>query len=206
MALIARSNELRAILNERARDSMRAAGLLGRDIPGLARQPLAVGDVVVCRQNDRRLGVANGARGRIAGIDADGITVAIGDQRSVVLPLAYARSGALEHGYAITGHLSQAATFDHAMVVASPHHHTKQWSYTALSRSRTATRLVVLTESARDQPAEHSLPIDPLEAQDALTRVAACMTRNETEGERRRGSPSASTPLYQVDQSRARGR
>ena len=188
VALIARSNELRAILNQRARDSMHTAGLLGPDIPGLARLPLAVGDVVVCRQNNRHLEVTNGLRGRITSIDSACITVAITDTRSVQLPLVYARTGALEHGYAITGHLSQAATFDHVMVVAPPHHHTRQWSYTALSRSRTATRLVVLTESARDQPAEHSLPVDRLEARDALTRVAACMSRGETDPDRNVGS------------------
>ena len=105
VALIARSNELRAILNLRARHSMRAAGLLGPDSPGIARLPLAIGDVVVCRQNDRRLGVANGARGSIAAIEPTGITVAMTDARRIVLPLAYARSGALEHAYAITGHL-----------------------------------------------------------------------------------------------------
>ena len=164
------------------------AGLLGPDIPGLARLPLAVGDVVVCRQNNRHLEVTNGLRGRITSIDSACITVAITDTRSVQLPLVYARTGALEHGYAITGHLSQAATFDHVMVVAPPHHHTRQWSYTALSRSRTATRLVVLTESARDQPAEHSLPVDRLEARDALTRVAACMSRGETDPDRNVGS------------------
>ena len=185
VALIARSNELRAILTQRAREAMREAGLLGFDHTGLARLPLAVGDIVVCRQNDRRIGVANGARGRITSIDSAGIAVAITDTRSVVLPPAYARAGALEHAYAITGHLSQAATFEHAMVVAPPHHHTRHWSYTALSRSRAATRLIVLTESARDQPAEHSLPLDPLNANDALTRVAACMTRDEIEPERK---------------------
>ena len=31
---------------------MRAAGLLGPDVHGLAEIPLAVGDVVVCRRND----------------------------------------------------------------------------------------------------------------------------------------------------------
>ena len=94
------------------------------------------------------------------------------------------------------------------MVVAPPHHHTRQWSYTALSRSRAATRLLVLTESARDQPSEHSLPLDPLDAADALTRVAACMTRDETDQERKRGRAAAATPtpMHRIDQGRSRGR
>ena len=71
------------------------------------------------------------------------------------------------------------------MVVAPPHHHTQQWSYTALSRSRTPTQLLVLAETRRDQPAEHAPSLDLLDTDDALTRLAACMTRDETEAERR---------------------
>jgi conjugative relaxase-like TrwC/TraI family protein len=189
VVLIARSNHLRGVLNERARASMRASGLLGPDIDGIASVPLAVGDVVVCRQNDPRLGATNGARGRITSITPHELTLALSDHRRLSLPIAYAREGALEHAYAITGHLAQAATFDAAMVVAPAHHHTQQWSYTALSRSRSPTRVLVLTETERDQPAEHAVPLDPIDARDALTRLATCMTRDETEPERR--SPTA---------------
>jgi conjugative relaxase-like TrwC/TraI family protein len=189
IALIARSNHLRGVLNERARTSMRESGLLGPDITGIARVPLAVGDVVVCRQNDRHLGATNGARGRITAITPHELTLVMSDIRDVVLPHAYAREGALEHAYAITGHLAQGATFDAAMVVAPPHHHTQQWSYTACSRSRTPTRLLILTETARDQPAEHAPPLDSVDARDALMRLATCMTRDEIETERQ--SPAA---------------
>jgi conjugative relaxase-like TrwC/TraI family protein len=189
IALIARSNHLRGLLNQRARASMRESGLLGPDINGVASVPLAVGDVVVCRQNDPRFGATNGARGRITSITAQGFTLAMSDRRRLDLPLAYAREGALEHAYAITGHLAQAATFDAAMVVAPAHHHTQQWSYTAASRSRSPTRLLILTETARDQPAEHEAPLDPVDAREALTRLATCMTRDETETERRSATP-----------------
>ena len=52
------------------------------------------------------------------------------DDRVVRLARAYARARAVEHAYAITGHLSQAATFDSVMVVAPPHHHTRQFPTT----------------------------------------------------------------------------
>jgi hypothetical protein len=185
IALIARSHELRSLLNQHARESMRTVGRLGPDTHGLTAAPLAVGDVVVCRQNDTRLTITNGARGRITQITAEQITVALTDQRTVSIPAAYARAGALEHAYAITGHLAQAATFDAAMVVGPPHHHTQQWSYTALSRSRSPSELLVLTDAPRDQPAEHALPVDPLPTQDALARLATCLTRDEIETERR---------------------
>jgi conjugative relaxase-like TrwC/TraI family protein len=204
IALIARSHELRNLLNQHARDSMRTAGRLGPDTHGLTAAPLAVGDVVVCRQNDTRLAVTNGARGRITRITAEELTLALTDERTVSIPVAYARAGALEHAYAITGHLAQAATFDAAMVVGPPHHHTQQWSYTALSRSRTSTELLVLTDAPRDQPAEHAPPLDPLPTQDALTRLTTCLTRDELETERRsRTIPLAPTrPAQQHSRSR----
>jgi hypothetical protein len=183
---------------------MRTAGRLGPDTHGLTAAPLAVGDVVVCRQNDTRLAVTNGARGRITRITAEELTLALTDERTVSIPVAYARAGALEHAYAITGHLAQAATFDAAMVVGPPHHHTQQWSYTALSRSRTSTELLVLTDAPRDQPAEHAPPLDPLPTQDALTRLTTCLTRDELETERRsRTIPLAPTrPAQQHSRSR----
>jgi conjugative relaxase-like TrwC/TraI family protein len=184
IALIARSQELRSLLNQHARESMRDTGHLGPDVHGLTRAPLAVGDMVVCRRNDRRLAVTNGARGRVTQITAHEITLDMTDQRRVSIPPAYARAGDLEHAYAITGHLAQAATFDAAMVVAPPHHHTPQWSYTALSRSRSPTQLVLVTDAPREQPAEHATPLDSLTTPDALARLATCLTRDELETER----------------------
>ena len=86
IALIARSHHLRAILKARARESMRAAGLLGPDTQGLAEIPLALGDVVVCRRNDVHLGVANGARGRVREITPNTVVLAMTDDRVVRLP------------------------------------------------------------------------------------------------------------------------
>ena len=58
-----------ADLNERARARLREAGELGEvelELPGGA---FAVGDAVVIKRNDLRLGVANGQRGRVTGVD-----------------------------------------------------------------------------------------------------------------------------------------
>ena len=172
---------------------MLASGLLGPDIHGIAPVPLAVGDVVVCRKNNARLDVTNGTRGRVTNINLHELTLATNDKRSLVIPRAYAREGAVEHAYAITGHLAQSATFEAAMVVTAPHHHTQQWSYTALSRSRTRTQIVVLAEASRDLPAEHALPLDAVDPRDSLRQLATCMTRDEAEGERRPSTPSLTT-------------
>ena len=204
IVLIARSQELRGLLNQRARESMRDAGRLGPDVHGLTRTPLAVGDVVVCRRNDRRLAVTNGARGRVAQITEGEIKLDLADRRCVSIPRDYAQAGDLEHAYAITGHLAQGATFDAAIVIAPPHHHTRQWSYTALSRSRSPTDLVLVSDAPREQPAEHAAPIDPLTTSDALARLATCLTRDELETDRQartiQHAPTRSAPM------RSRGR
>ena len=188
IALVARTTH-----SEPSSTSARApqcgAGRLDRR-HGIASAPLAVGDVVACRRNDTRLGATNGTRGRITSISRH-------EQsrrprrisgRSCSRTPTRARVG-WNTPTPVTGHLAQGATFDAAMVVAPPHHHTQQWGYTALSRSRAPTQLVVLTESTRDQPSEHAAPVESLDARDALTRLAMCMTRDDTETER--SSPAA---------------
>jgi hypothetical protein len=91
-------------------------------------------------------------------------------------------------------------TFDAAIVIAPPHHHTLQWSYTALSRSRSRTDLVLVTDAPREQPAEHATPIDALTTSDALARLATCLTRDELETARQSRTiqlaPTRSAPQH----------
>ena len=54
-----------ADLNARARERAARRGALGRDELELAGGAFAVGDRVVVKRNDRRLGVNNGQRGRV---------------------------------------------------------------------------------------------------------------------------------------------
>jgi hypothetical protein len=49
----------------------------------------------------------------------------------------------VEHAYALTGHGMQGATVETAIVLASPRDLTAGWSYTALSRARGTTRLLI---------------------------------------------------------------
>ena len=63
------------------------------------------------------------------------------------LPAAYAA----EHAYALTGHGMQGATVQVAIVLASPRDLTAGWSYTALSRARGDTRLLVHDDDFSDR-------------------------------------------------------
>ena len=169
-----------------ARDSMRAAGRLGPDIHG--HRPRAARRRR-CRRlppQRRRLGVTNGARGRITSITARRAH-ARHERPAQRLDLptpthARARSSTPTRSPATSPKLRRSTppwSSPHA------HHHTQQWSYTALSRSRTPNATARPHRDGPDQPAEHAAPLDPIDARDALTRLATCMTRDESETERR---------------------
>ena len=69
IALIARSHELRGLLNQRARDSMRDAGRLGPDVHGLARMHRSRSETSSSAAETTAVSaVTNGARGRITAI------------------------------------------------------------------------------------------------------------------------------------------
>jgi ATP-dependent exoDNAse (exonuclease V) alpha subunit len=131
-----------ADLNQRARERLRDVGRLGPDELTTGTRAFAVGDRVVARRNDRRLGVVNGATGHLAAIDDRCVIVELDDGRRLRLPDAYARAGHLEHGYALTAHLAQGSTVDRAVVLGSDELY-REWGYTALSRHRTEARFYI---------------------------------------------------------------
>jgi len=139
--MIARDNDTRAALNSAARELWRALGLLGEEHT-YGPVELAVGDRVICRRNDRLIDVDNGMRGTVRHIDAEHVLIETDSGLVRELPAAYV-SEHLEHAYSLTGHGMQGGTVEAAIVVASPRDLTAGWSYTALSRARGQTRLLI---------------------------------------------------------------
>ena len=139
--MIARDNDTRERLNDAARELSRALGLLGCE-HDYGPVSIAVGDRVICRRNDSLLDLDNGTRGIVR--HADEYRVVIDTDSGLVreLPAAYVAEH-VEHAYALTGHGMQGATVERAVVLASPRELTAGWSYTALSRARGATRLLI---------------------------------------------------------------
>jgi ATP-dependent exoDNAse (exonuclease V) alpha subunit len=136
-----------ADLNGRARALMRSSGCLGADELTLPGGAFSVGDRVLLRRNDRRVGVANGDRATVVAIDAERETVGLDVRgRHVTLDRGYleqtsGRTGpSLTLGYAITGHSAQGLTCDRAFVLITSEA-SREWCYTALSRGRHANRL-----------------------------------------------------------------
>lgn len=131
-----------ADLNHRARDQLDRAGLLGGERLHLPGGTFAAGDRVVVKTNDRRLGINNGDRARITGVDRHRQALELdchGRRVSVDADFLHGETArgepTLLHGYAITGHVAQGMTVDRAYVLADSGL-TGEWAYTAMSRGR----------------------------------------------------------------------
>ncbi|HYM81203.1 MAG TPA: AAA family ATPase [Candidatus Limnocylindria bacterium] len=168
-------------LNGRARMLMRASGALGRAELQLAAGGFAAGDRVVLRRNDRALGVSNGDRGTIAGVDPTGRTIDVQlSGRRVRLDAGYLDSAtrhgpSLQHAYAITGHVAQGLTFRQTFVLATDHI-SREWAYSALSRGRESNRLY--TVAARSEERDEYAPSDARRPA-AREQLAAALERSD---------------------------
>ncbi len=179
--MIARDNDTRDALNHAARDLRRDLGELGEE-GSYDGFKLAVGDRVICRRNDSAVDVDNGMRGTVRQLDPDRIVIHTDGGLLRELPADYV-SAHIEHAYALTGHGMQGGTVEQATVIASPHDLTAGWSYTALSRARGHTHLLVCEVQHSDERSEFA-PTDQSpesDKQDLLARVARRMLERDDE-------------------------
>ncbi|MHB8695908.1 MAG: ATP-dependent DNA helicase, partial [Solirubrobacteraceae bacterium] len=153
--MIARDNDTRGRLNELAREHCSEVGELGAE-HAYGGMPIAVGERIICRDNDARVGVDNGTRGTVRHVDSAKVVLETDSGAVRDLPASYVADH-VEHAYCLTGHGMQGGTVEDAIVVASPEDLTAGWSYSALSRARGATRLLVSDIGRRDtERAEHA--------------------------------------------------
>lgn len=130
-----------AELNRLARETLRAAGMLGPDNAvetTTGERAFAVGDRLMFLRNERSLGVKNGTLGTLAALDRSSIGVRLDDGRN--LRFHRKEYADLTHGYAATIHKMQGATVDRAYVLAS-RYMDRHAAYVAMSRHRDATKL-----------------------------------------------------------------
>jgi hypothetical protein len=88
----------------------------------------------------------------------------------------------LEHAYALTGHGMQGGTVEWAGVIGQADDFTRNWSYTALSRARHPTQLLLIDEPTRGEQARHEIaPASPTREQTSLEQLAARMRERDDE-------------------------
>jgi hypothetical protein len=104
-------------------------------------------------------------RGSVRELDSRRVVIETDTGALRELPAAYVDEH-LEHAYALTGHSMRGATVERAIVVASPRELTAGWSYTALSRARGETRVLIVDghedERSEFAPADCALSPEPL--------------------------------------------
>ncbi len=125
-----------ATLNQMARSALDGAGLLGLSRLVVSGREWGAGDRLVCRRNDYGLGVRNGTRGTVLEIDADRRALLVRTDEGVTVRLPEHYLGDVQHGYALTGHISQGATVDRTYLLATAERGGREWAYVAASRHR----------------------------------------------------------------------
>jgi Ti-type conjugative transfer relaxase TraA len=149
--ILTHTNDEVRVLNDAARERMRAAGDLGNDVHLTVERgarSFASGDRVMFLQNDHGLGVKNGTLGTIGEVDTQSMTVRTDDGRGVSFDLKH--YDRIDHGYAATIHKAQGMTVDRTHVLATPGLDAHA-SYVALSRHRDGVELHYGRDDFADQ-------------------------------------------------------
>src|SRR6266540_4151607 len=169
-------------LNTTCQQVMAHNGRLGAEAIQVGDRQMHVGDQVVCGRNELRgLGVANGTRGTVTGLNVKDRTLTLRTEqgRQVTLPAGYL-DGPIPPGrrvvdlaYATTGHKAQGLTRWRALVRITGQEDAN-WLYVQLSRAKEDTRLHTIV-GPEPHPGEVDLP--DREPADAYDQLAAALSR-----------------------------
>jgi hypothetical protein len=171
-------------LNTTCQQVMQLNGRLGPEVLEVGDRQVHVGDQVVCGRNDLRgLGVANGTRGRVTGLNVKVRTLSVRTEqgRQVTLPAGYLDAQVpqgrrvVDLAYATTGHKAQGLTRWRGLVRITGQEDAN-WLYVQLSRAKEDTRLhTIVTPEPHPNGGELDLP--DREPPDAYEQLAAALAR-----------------------------
>lgn len=158
-------------LNARARVRVAAAGRLHGPELVVGERPYQAGDRVVTLRNDRRVGVLNGTRGTVVGVEVERRELIVRTDAGVLvtLPARYSDAGHVAHGYAVTAHKAQGANVDRAMLLGTDDLY-RELGYAGMSRGRVANHLYVVGGEGLDPDLHHGVE-PPEEPDDRVFRV-----------------------------------
>ena len=142
-------------LNTRARTLLVADGVVDRAGLDVGDRTFAVGDRVVCLDNDRRLGVHNAMFATVLAVDHEAGELVVapqGEDTTRRLPEAYVAEH-LDHAYATTIHKAQGATYDRVLLLGDDRLY-RQAGYTGLSRGRDRNDIYLVVDDDREHDPE----------------------------------------------------
>jgi conjugative relaxase-like TrwC/TraI family protein len=134
-------------LNRRARAVLDDAGKLGARRLQVGGREFAVGDEVIGTRNWRSIGILNGTRGRVVGVDErrSALDVETSNGVRIHVPAEYLLADHLRHAYATTIHKAQGRTCDVALLWGDERLY-QEAGYSALTRGRDANRVYFVRE------------------------------------------------------------
>jgi Ti-type conjugative transfer relaxase TraA len=149
-------------INETVRQELREREQVAEDRlevhNGQRQIGLAVGDRAMFLRNDYRLGVRNGQRGTVQGVQEKSQSLTIRTDEGEVKEVFLDKYKFLEYGWASTTHKAQGSTVDRAYVFGFVKESlaSRQMTYVQISRAREDTRIYAVA-------GEHSIERAPLE-------------------------------------------
>ena len=149
-------------LNDLARESLRAGGLLDGEAVRWANGPreYSIGDRVLVRKNDRDADVKNGNLGTVHLVDSQLITIELDNGRMVTLQAGVFDAVKLERGYAISVHASQGSTAEHTRNLLAGGNLDKLLAYVQGTRHRESAELVLVASDCERLAALAGVEID----------------------------------------------
>ncbi len=186
--LLATDRDTVTALNRRARSDRIRAGVVDGRVEMILHDgtAAALGDLIVTRRNDRRLGrpdgthVRNGDRWVVRAVHADGSLDATAQHeqgaahRLVRLPPDYVRDH-VELGYALTVHRAQGATADTTHLIARAGM-GREALYVGLTRGREANHAYVATDACAWEAHRAEDPPTGRQVLEAAVRAPAAQT------------------------------
>ncbi|MGD9554756.1 MAG: MobF family relaxase [Arcobacteraceae bacterium] len=109
------------------------------------KRELGVGEQVIMKKNDKKLGLSNGQMGKITNIEKDKLTVLF-DKKEVVFSVKDYKY--INHAYAITDFASQGKTTDKVIAVANSQAASFNDFYTQITRAK--NEAVIITDSIEE--------------------------------------------------------
>jgi conjugative relaxase-like TrwC/TraI family protein len=150
-------------LSQRIREDLQHLGRVdtGAEVSLRDGGRASIGDLIITRENDHRLGVANGDTWRVEEIRPGGQVVmrkavdadpATGERRYADHTVTYDDcQQSADLGYVVTGHSAQGRTVAWALALITGSE-TREWVYVALSRGAERNDAYVRTETAAADP------------------------------------------------------